>query len=111
MVVIPSLVNLGATTLYPVPSRIEFVNAMRAETQEANRSGSQLLGKYFSPRVFEKRALASGDLASLPQFQFAEESAGAVIRRASWPGLAMALLTILIGYAGLRRYRRYPIVG
>jgi ABC-2 type transport system permease protein len=213
VVVIPSLVNLGAATLYPVPSRIEFVNAMRAETQEANRQGSQLLGKYFedhpelakpqdttspfsrtgeddfamlsmakdelvarqmkplleqfdaqlrrqhqlvnrfryfspailmqsllyditgvgveryqhflrqvdeyhqswrryfSPRVFEKRALASGDLASLPQFQFAEESVGAVIRRASWPGLAMALLTILIGYAGLRGYRRYPIVG
>jgi ABC-2 type transport system permease protein len=212
VVVIPALVNLGATTFYPVPSRIEFVNAMRAETQEANRKGSQLLGKYFedhpelakpqdtkspfsktgeddfamlsmakdelvarqmkpllerfdaqlnhqhqlvnrfrylspailmqsllyditgtgveryqhflrqvdeyhqswrryfSPRVFEKRALASGDLASLPQFQFAEESVGAVIRRASWPGLAMVLLTTLIGYAGLRGYRRFPVV-
>ncbi len=212
VVVIPSLVNLGATTFYPVPSRIEFVNAMRAETQEANRKGSQLLGKYFedhpelakpqdtkspfsktgeddfamlsmakdelvarqmkpllerfdaqlnhqhqlvnrfryvspailmqsllynitgvgveryqhflrqvdeyhqswrryfSPRVFEKRALTSGDLAGMPQFQFAEESVGAVIRRASWPGLAMVLLTTLIGYVGLRGYRRFPVV-
>jgi ABC-2 type transport system permease protein len=213
VVVIPSLVNLGATTLYPVPSRIEFVNAMRAETQEANQRGSQLLARYFedhpelakpqdttspysktgeddfamlamakdemvarrmkplldrfdsqlnyqnrlvnrfrylspailmqsllyditgagvdryqyflrqvdeyhqswrryfSPRIFEKRALSSGDLAGLPLFQFAEESATAVIKRVLWPGLAMALLTALIGYAGLRAYRRFPIVG
>jgi ABC-2 type transport system permease protein len=213
VVVIPSLVNLGATTLYPVPSRIEFVNAMRAETQEANRQGSQLLARYFedhpelarpqdttspysktgeddfamlsmakdelvarrmkpllerfdaqlnhqhrlvnrfrylspailmqsllyeitgagveryqhflrqvdryhqnwrsyfSPRVFEKRALASGDLASLPQFQFTEEDVSAVTNRVLWPGLAMVMLTTLIGYAGLRAYRRFPVVG
>jgi ABC-2 type transport system permease protein len=47
VVVIPSLVNLGTATLYPVPSRIEFVNAMRAETQQANQKGSQLLARYF----------------------------------------------------------------
>lgn len=47
VVVIPSVVNLTATTLYPVPSRIEFVTAMRGETQVAELKGSQLLGKYF----------------------------------------------------------------
>jgi len=212
VVIVPSLVNLGVTTLYPVPSRIEFVNAMRVETQEANQQGSQLLGKYFedhpelakpkdttdafsktgeddfamlamakdemvarrmkplldrfdaqlshqnrlvnrfrylspailmqsllyditgsgvdryqrflqqvdeyhqswrryfSPRIFEKRALSSGDLSGLPLFQFAEESVITIIKRALWPGLAMALLTVVIGYAGLLAYRRFPVV-
>jgi ABC-2 type transport system permease protein len=67
--------------------------------------------RYFSPRIFEKQALSSGDLAGLPQFQFEEESATAVIKRVLWPGLAMALLSALIGYAGLRAYRRFPVVG
>jgi ABC-2 type transport system permease protein len=213
VIITPSLVNLDATTLYPIPSRIDFVNEMRAETQEANRQGSQLLGKYFedhpelakpqdtkspfsktgeddfamlsmakdelvarrmkplldrfdeqlshqnrlvnrfrylspailmqsllydgagvgvdryqyflqqvdeyhqswrryfSPRIFEKQALSSGDLTGLPLFQFAEERVITVIKRALWPGLAMALLTALIGYAGLRAYRRFPVVG
>jgi ABC-2 type transport system permease protein len=213
VVVIPSLVNLGATTLYPVPSRIEFVNALRAETQEANRQGSQLLARYFedhpelakpqdttspfsktgeddfamlslakdelvarrmqpllerfdaqldhrhrlvdrwrylspailmqsllydvsgvgveryqhfllqvdryhqtwrgyfSTRIFEKRALASGDLADLPRFQFVEEGVSAVIERMLLPSLALAALTALIGYLGLRAYRRLPVVG
>jgi len=47
VVVIPVVVNLMATTLYPVPSRLEFVTAMRGETQAAEQTGSQLLGKYF----------------------------------------------------------------
>jgi ABC-2 type transport system permease protein len=212
VVVIPSLVNLGATTLHPVPSRIEFVNALRAETREANRQGSQLLARYFedhpelarpqdttspfsktgeddfamlsmakdelvarrmkpllerfdaqldhqhrlvdrwrylSPailmqsllhdasgagveryqhflrqvdryhetwrgyfaaRVFEKRALASRDLADLPRFQFVEEDVRAVADRVMWPSLALAALTTLIACAGLRAYRRFPVV-
>lgn len=47
VVVIPSVINLLATTLYPVPSRTEFITAMRGETQQAEMKGSQLLGKYF----------------------------------------------------------------
>jgi ABC-2 type transport system permease protein len=47
VVIIPAAVNLMATTLYPVPSRIEFITAMRGETQTAELKGSQLLGKYF----------------------------------------------------------------
>lgn len=46
VVVIPSTINLVATTLYPVPSRVEFITAMRGESDEAERKGSQLLGKY-----------------------------------------------------------------
>lgn len=47
VVVIPSVINLLATTLYPVPSRVEFITAMRGETADAERKGSQLLGQYF----------------------------------------------------------------
>jgi len=47
VVVVPSVINLLATTLHPVPSRLEFVTAMRGETQAAEQTGSQLLGKYF----------------------------------------------------------------
>lgn len=47
VVVIPSVVNLASATLYPVPSRVEFVNASRAETQQAMEKGSQLLGKFY----------------------------------------------------------------
>jgi hypothetical protein len=34
-----------------------------------------------------------------------------VIKRVLWPALAMTLLTVVIGYAGLRVYRRFPVVG
>jgi ABC-2 type transport system permease protein len=46
VVLIPTLINLAAVVLFPVPSRIEFVNASRIETQEAREKGSALLGKF-----------------------------------------------------------------
>lgn len=46
--VIPSGVGLAASTLYPVPSRVEMIQAVRAATQEASARGSQLLGAYFA---------------------------------------------------------------
>jgi len=45
-VVIPAIVNLAAAAYYPVPSRVEFVNARRVETTEATARGSQLLAKF-----------------------------------------------------------------
>jgi ABC-2 type transport system permease protein len=213
VVVIPSVVNLMATTLYPVPSRVEFVTAMRGETQAAELKGSQLLGKYFedhpelvkpadtsspfsktgeddfamlrlakdkmvgralrpvlerfdtqleaqhrftsrfrflspailmqgalndiagtglaryqhflaqvegfhrdwqsffTPRVFEKRALTANDLNQLPKFSWAEEDFGALARRALWPALLLLAVAVVIGVSGLRRYRSYPITG
>jgi ABC-2 type transport system permease protein len=47
VVVLPSLVGLAASSLYPVPSRALLVHAMREATNEADRKGSQLLEKYF----------------------------------------------------------------
>lgn len=213
VVVIPSVVNLTATTLYPVPSRVEFVTAMRGETHAAQLKGSQLLGQYFqdhpelarpadttspysktgaddfamlslakdemvgralqpvierfdgqlaaqhrftsrfrflspavllqsvfydiagtglaryqhflaqvdgfhrnwqgffSPRVFEKRALSGGDLDQLPGFAWREEDIGALIGRTLWPALLLLAVAVVIGALGLRRYQTYPVTG
>jgi ABC-2 type transport system permease protein len=46
--VIPSTVALVATTLYPVPSRVEMIQAVRLATQDASARGAQLLGAYFA---------------------------------------------------------------
>jgi ABC-2 type transport system permease protein len=42
----PSLLNAAVTTVYPVPSRVEMVQAMRRASAEASTKGSQLLAKY-----------------------------------------------------------------
>jgi ABC-2 type transport system permease protein len=47
VVLLPSAFNLTATSLYPVPSRVEMVQAVREASDEANRQGSQLLAKYY----------------------------------------------------------------
>jgi ABC-2 type transport system permease protein len=47
VVVLPSLVNLLATSLYPVPSRVEMIQAIRVASDEANAQGSRLLARYY----------------------------------------------------------------
>ncbi len=42
----PALLNVAVTTLYPVPSRVEMVQATRRATAEATAQGSRLLAKY-----------------------------------------------------------------
>ena len=46
-VVIPALVSLFATTLYPVPSRMEYITAMRTETTVAQQQGAASLARFF----------------------------------------------------------------
>jgi ABC-2 type transport system permease protein len=47
VVLLPSALNLLATSLYPVPSRVEMVQAVRAASDEANAEGSKALAKYY----------------------------------------------------------------
>lgn len=47
VLLVPSLVNVTITTLAPVPSRVEMIQATRRASNEANAKGSQLLAKYF----------------------------------------------------------------
>ena len=54
---LPSLFNLLATTVYPVPSRVEMVQAVRVASDEANAAGSKLLARYYE----DHPELATGD--------------------------------------------------
>jgi ABC-2 type transport system permease protein len=57
VVMLPSLFNLLVTTVYPVPSRVEMVQAVREASDEANAGGSKLLARYYE----DHPELASGD--------------------------------------------------
>jgi ABC-2 type transport system permease protein len=53
---LPSLFNLLATTAYPVPSRVEMIQAVRVASDEAAGAGSTLLARYYE----DHPELASG---------------------------------------------------
>jgi ABC-2 type transport system permease protein len=57
VMLVPSALNMAATTTYPVPSRVEMIQAMRVASDEANAEGSRLLAKYYE----DHPELASGD--------------------------------------------------
>lgn len=61
--IIPSAVDLLASTLHPVPSRVEMIQAGRTATQEATARGSQLLGAYFAdhPEMAPQGEIDAGD--------------------------------------------------
>jgi ABC-2 type transport system permease protein len=46
-VLAPSALNLVTTTLYPVPSRVEMVQAFRVASEEANAESAKVLGRYY----------------------------------------------------------------
>lgn len=46
-VLLPGAANLVATTAYPVPSRVEMIQAVREATDDANAEGAALLGRYY----------------------------------------------------------------
>lgn len=64
--VVPSATALLASTLYPVPSRVEMIQAMRVASREASERGSQLLGAYFAdhPEMAPEGEVDAGDYYS-----------------------------------------------
>lgn len=58
VVIVPSLINMSVTTLCPVPSRVELVQAMRMASDEANAAGATLLARYYD----DHPELAVGDV-------------------------------------------------
>jgi ABC-2 type transport system permease protein len=71
VLIVPSIFNLVVTTAYPVPSRVEMIQATRRASAEATVQGSQLLSRYYEdhpelapaagasdPNEFFNRALA-----------------------------------------------------
>jgi ABC-2 type transport system permease protein len=59
VVLLPSLCNVLATTTYPVPSRVEMIQAVREASDAATAEGSKLLSKYYE----DHPELAAGDAA------------------------------------------------
>ncbi len=57
VILVPSLLNTAATTWYPVPSRVEMVQAVREASDAANQQGASLLSRYYE----DHPELASGD--------------------------------------------------
>lgn len=47
VILVPSLLNMLATTLYPVPSRVQMIQAVREASDEASEQGSVLLARYY----------------------------------------------------------------
>jgi ABC-2 type transport system permease protein len=47
VVVAPSTLNLAANVLYPMPSRVELITALRSASNEASAKGSALLARYY----------------------------------------------------------------
>jgi ABC-2 type transport system permease protein len=205
VVLLPSLFNLVVTSAYPVPSRVEMVQATRVASDEANAAGSKLLAayyedhpelatggaeqamtdfnvirvavnddvekrvrpvidrydgqirrqqqaidrvrffspavlmqdalndvagtgtprhqrfmaqvaayhadwrSYFTPLIFEKARIA--DVHATPRFRFRDETAGEVSGRVLWTLAGLAGPAFVLGWIGLRRLRRYPVVG
>ncbi len=59
VVMTPSVFNLIVTAVYPVPSRVEMVQAMRDASDEANKAGAAALARYYD----DHPELATGDPA------------------------------------------------
>lgn len=54
--IIPSVANMIATSIYPVPSRVELVNAKRQAEQETERNKQAVLKKFYQahPQLVQK---------------------------------------------------------
>jgi len=46
-IIVPSTVSVAAKAIYPVPSRMAYIDAQRVVTEEASNRQSQLLAEYF----------------------------------------------------------------
>ncbi len=48
VVITPAAVNLVVTTSYPIPSRVELVQALRTATEDANARSAEVLSQYYT---------------------------------------------------------------
>ena len=64
---------------------------------------------HFTPLIFRKAQITSLD--GTPRFTYQEEPLGDVVGRVQLTLAGLALPAAVLGGLGLRRLRRYPIVG
>ncbi|MBS1826825.1 MAG: DUF3526 domain-containing protein [Acidobacteria bacterium] len=65
VVIIPAVLNVAVKAMYPVPSRIELIQAIRVAGEESTREGSKLLARYMEDHPEMAPAGSSG---SAPDF-------------------------------------------
>ncbi len=67
LVVIPSALNATVKSSYPVPSRVEMIQAMRVAGEDSTRQSSQLLARYLEdhPELAPKSKDAPPDFGTL----------------------------------------------
>jgi len=60
--VIPTMINLLVTTMYPLPSRMTYVQTLRAASSDAGQQGDTLLAKYYRdhPELAERGEIQAG---------------------------------------------------
>jgi ABC-2 type transport system permease protein len=65
VLVVPSLVAIGVTALYPMPSRVELIQAVRDASNDTQRRGTALLTKYYGdhPELMPQSGLDLNDYA------------------------------------------------
>jgi ABC-2 type transport system permease protein len=47
VLVVPSLLNLGVSSIHPLPSRLEYITRVREADNESQKIGEKLLAKYY----------------------------------------------------------------
>jgi ABC-2 type transport system permease protein len=78
VVLLPALFNLLATSAYPVPSRVEMIQAVREASDAANAEGSRLLSRYYE----DHPELAAGDaVQAMNDFSIIRVAVGADVER------------------------------
>jgi ABC-2 type transport system permease protein len=67
VVLAPTVINLGVTTAYPVPSRVRMIQAIRIASDTATTQGSKLLARYYEdhPELVTTAEKASTDFNAL----------------------------------------------
>jgi hypothetical protein len=66
---------------------------------------------FFDAKPFRREMVNAADYAVFPRFDYREESLGDIAGRTIAPLSALTLLTLTLGWLGLRVYRRFPLVG
>jgi ABC-2 type transport system permease protein len=64
---------------------------------------------FIVPLIFQKARITDPNAA--PQFTYQEEPTSAVARRVAIGGMGLLVPTVLMAWVGLRRLRRFPVVG
>jgi ABC-2 type transport system permease protein len=84
VLLIPASINLLAESLYPVPSRVEMIQAMREASIQATQKGSTLLARYWE----DHPDLASPSNSSAPDASFATYAVQMEVDRLTEPVFA-----------------------